>query len=1624
MVKTELDKIDLSGLKKLTDDIKSIGSKAVRNEMDNIMDAVIGMSTMINSLDKTLIGNTSIETLNLQIVQVEIAMAKMDALYNTGLKLKRKLKITDIRGKYNPSENLTGAKTEISKIYDKNMIDADSQAIKAAERASKKLESIAEKELAREQVSSLKRAEQSDRINGTILINNTKHQNKLVEISEAGLQEQTRIETGAHEARKTLSLKHTQMIEKIKLNAENKASLQTDKYYYSMEKTELDFQKKKELQTLKHEQKIAQLKASENTIERRRLIKAEETQLSTLNQIQAKASTFDDKQITSKKKLISHVEALNKLLVKIRDDEARGGLAKSIVEQSGGIATINAQTGLLNANLEKIDETIAETSTTSRKSLIQIVKEFFNLEKMVSRVSFVVTAKFAYSIMNAIQGALAKIPRMFADLEVKMSEVFGLIANQSSIIKDKLTADVIALSKQYGIAATEMADALYKVISAQIKAVDASKVLEAGAKLALGGKGGLEESTLALVNILNAYDMAGKDAGRIADVAFQTTKYGQLTIGQYTSNMTKVVATASLLGVSIEEVSAAVATMTLNGISAEQAFTALNQMFLVISNPSEKAEKMMKDVGLSMKMTDVRAMGLVAALTKLEPLLKFENSEEAITEIFKSRTGFRAFASLAQNQEEFTQNYIRMLNSAGASTEGFAERVDTVAFQSNKLKEQFHSIIIEIGKLISPQQKGGIMMLNSALSLTGETIIFLTAVIKGLITTAFVAGLSKIPNIISAIVSGVKALRAAVMALSTTGIMALVTIVSTAAWGIYDYLGRVKDRALDVTLGLKNAANQVAKLDKQIDKMNQKNQQMNMLTELIDKWEKMNELPNKSAKQLDIMDTYFNTITQSLDVLGITIDNTGSRLTTVKNATIALNDGIAETTKNMIRLETRKSAYDIIGRGRTKEISKYMSPEILNEIISSRGGRSNMLNKPSKRVPERSWYPDARLVQANTMVLDENIRGYSNTLAIESMKDNPNWDKIRTHKKAAEILLDRIHGKEFASLDDGTMENLSEQYHDYIMAVNNFKLAMINLPVKESAKSVYRPTESVQIKPKFNTSDIVSQVFGKTKAGSIDGARSILLEDIDALRKDLLARKDAVSNFDDSMKTLNDLTLAVKGGLPEGVLKIYLNSFGADIKEISDLHSAGIHTSLDDMQEIIDRYKALISDTAELEKSSETRLMLAGTGKSLFSAIFDAFSPRDAIDLIKKNFGDTHPILQSLNVDNLQAMSDLLSDTSIKLPDDIRAGLKKIVSDGQKNLIQEIESLFKLCESNEIFDAMKGLLQRAIGMEDGLSRENFDKILNETDKLLEKSGMPKLSEKQRAELLSKYMGFDKKDDSSILFEIFGIPEFDTERDALLSAGNNLVSAMQSMWSFYWEWEIQELEKQQQKKLDILDREKKLMLANENISSEQQIVITERFEERKRLMQEKADERIRDLKKRQARYDAGIDLAKGLIGIWANSLSKLDIPLAVGLSASLLAVFASQMAIINNKKFARGGYTGFGKERDETGQRVAGVVHANEIVFPSKSVSANYDYLMGLYRHLNSGGTPESFMFQRLLAGNGAMSKSSNNQYLSNNLSGSSPKVDVNVNFSGVRVLDNIDLAIEVEKGNRRRRSIK
>ena len=612
--------------------------------------------------------------------------------------------------------------------------------------------------------------------------------------------------------------------------------------------------------------------------------------------ISSKDLEFKIRQINSELgKMSKNVRGVN--AKKIADDLDRAGV---------GTRIINDRLEITKVSSRHVESNFART-----------VRDMFSMEKLMSRISFVITAKMSYEAFDTVVRGIKYAIGANLQFRDEMSKTFAIMRGQmgdSDVeienYKKKMESRVLDLAKKYRIATNEASDAIYEIISAQIDASKSMFVLEAAMKVAVGGFSDLKDATLSIVQILNAFDLEAERAGHVADVMFETTRLGIITTQQYADQMSKVASTASIFGISIEEISAAISTMTRNGVKVDQAFTSLNQLLMTIANPTKESEKLMSKYGKSMSIAEVRAKGLVNTLLDLQPLL---TNEEDATTIFKTRTGFKAMASLVQNADEYGSDLLSIYDSVGAAQEAANIRLETTASLFEKAKSTAINFAISIGQYLEPTVRTIFTVLNSTLVFAIKNLWVLTSAVKGM-AVAFVALrvvpaimakillLSKlmskeartaswnkllggIPKLIGAIRLSMQATavsaRTAGMALKTAWAEATLglSVLIMAVVELFGWIGKLAKKAreskIDKAMGVEGVDSKLEAINKQIELIDSNLSEIEGLQKLASQadeaYKSLDEVTKQSEKFKESQQNIANAIG---DVIGKTIDYT------------------------------------------------------------------------------------------------------------------------------------------------------------------------------------------------------------------------------------------------------------------------------------------------------------------------------------------------------------------------------------------------------------------------------------------------------------------------------------------------------------------------------------------------------------------------------------------------------------------------------------------------------------------------------------------------------------------------------------------------------------------------------
>lgn len=214
-------------------------------------------------------------------------------------------------------------------------------------------------------------------------------------------------------------------------------------------------------------------------------------------------------------------------------------------------------------------------------------------------------------VTAAITGAGAASTVFASDFETSMAKL-ATIADTSKLSTDAMRAQILEVSNQYGISASDIAEAAYSAISAGQDTEKAVQFVADSMQLAKAGFTDSATSIDTLTTIMNAYGDASGSAADISNRLITAQNLGKTTVAELGSSMGKVIPTAAMYGVNLDNLASAYVTTTKNGIATAESTTYINGMLNELGKSgSTVSDTLKKKTGKSFKelMDDGQSLG-------------------------------------------------------------------------------------------------------------------------------------------------------------------------------------------------------------------------------------------------------------------------------------------------------------------------------------------------------------------------------------------------------------------------------------------------------------------------------------------------------------------------------------------------------------------------------------------------------------------------------------------------------------------------------------------------------------------------------------------------------------------------------------------------------------------------------------------------------------------------------------------------------------------------------------------------------------------------------------------------------------------------------------------------------
>jgi len=281
--------------------------------------------------------------------------------------------------------------------------------------------------------------------------------------------------------------------------------------------------------------------------------------------------------------------------------------------------------------------------------------------------------------------ALVAGTRELGKFQMQMAEVSTMLDRKTMPLMKEYTESVKQMSMQFGESTATISKGLYQILSATIPAEKALNVLRVSTMSAIAGVSDTLKAADVITTILNSYNMEASQAIVVSDKLFESVRRGKITYGQLAHSLGRVISTAALAGVKLEEVLAAISTMTRMGLRPQESIFALNRAINGFLRPTDSARVAADKFGITLDSLILRERGLAGVFKELQGA-----SAEAIAEIFPGIRSLKAVAALTGGYTGFLEDLNLQMGSAGATQRAYNKQIETLGY---KMKQMWQSTI-------------------------------------------------------------------------------------------------------------------------------------------------------------------------------------------------------------------------------------------------------------------------------------------------------------------------------------------------------------------------------------------------------------------------------------------------------------------------------------------------------------------------------------------------------------------------------------------------------------------------------------------------------------------------------------------------------------------------------------------------------------------------------------------------------------------------------------------------------------------------------------------------------------------------------------------------------------------
>lgn len=405
--------------------------------------------------------------------------------------------------------------------------------------------------------------------------------------------------------------------------------------------------------------------------------------------------------------------------------------------------------------------------------------------------SAVIAAKKLLDIGSAAVTASTQFDSAFAKTQTIMDTAAMAVSDMRS--------EILSLSQDSAMAATDVSEAVYQAISGSVATEDAVTFVEQSNKLAVAGFTDLTSATDVLTTTLNSYKLEASAVGGISNVLIQTQNLGKTSVNELSASMGRAISTGSAYGVNLQNIATTYVELTRSGIATSEATTYLSGMLNELGDSGSKVGTIIQEnTGRSFGqlMTDGWSLGDVLQVLSDS----VDGNAEALMGLWSSQEAGKASnAIMTQGVADFNdvvaQMNDEMSGATGTTEKAYQTMTNTSEFIDRKLTNSVNNLSIAFGDGLRPAVDGVKKLLTGIVDWAAEFVSNSPWVASAF--AAITAGVGALAVVLTLYTLKTKIAKSETLkltaAMATNPVTLLITAVATLATGIAVYSAAASD---------------------------------------------------------------------------------------------------------------------------------------------------------------------------------------------------------------------------------------------------------------------------------------------------------------------------------------------------------------------------------------------------------------------------------------------------------------------------------------------------------------------------------------------------------------------------------------------------------------------------------------------------------------------------------------------------------------------------------------------------------------------------------------------------------------------------------------------------------------